>query len=274
MSLNIADSSKASENYARTTDEVATSLTSFAPKASESVRRFQPRLLPTLAAALLLPLLIAAGNWQWNKASAKRALQQQLDSRGAESAVQISTTLADPQALRYRRIVAQGYYEPQYQVLIDNRTLHEKAGFHVVTPLRIEGSELRLLVNRGWIPANAEHREVPQVKTPTGKVEIAGTAVVPGAYFFTLGTDHSSRTTDWQSVWQNLDLHRYVNSAPFPIQPIVIELDAQSSAGGFAREWRRPDERLLSHLSYAFQWWGMAATTVVLWLVLNFRKVR
>ena len=30
-----------------------------------------PRLWPTLAAALLIPLFIAAGNWQWNKAALK-----------------------------------------------------------------------------------------------------------------------------------------------------------------------------------------------------------
>jgi hypothetical protein len=30
--------------------------------------RFRPRLLPTLAALVLVPLFIAFGQWQWNKA--------------------------------------------------------------------------------------------------------------------------------------------------------------------------------------------------------------
>ena len=155
--------------------------------------------------------------------------------------------------------------------MIANRTLHERAGYHVITPLRLGGSEIRVLINRGWIPALAKYRDEPQVSTPAGMVEVAGTAIIPGTYFFTLGDDGYS-TSEWHSVWQNLDLKRYGKAVGFQIQPFVVELNPESAAGGFAREWRRPDERLESHLSYAFQWWGMAATTVVLWLVLNFRR--
>ena len=242
----------------------------YAPK--KPARRFQPRLWPTLAAALLVPLFIAAGQWQWNKATLKTSLQQQLDARGAEPAIQMPETRVDPQSLLYRKVVARGHYEPQKQILIDNRTLHGQAGYHVVTPLRIDGSEVRVLVNRGWVPAFADHRQVPQIATPTGSVEISGTATVPGTRFFTLGADSTNPKSEWQDVWQNLDLARYGESVSFPIQPVVIQLDAESAAGGFVREWNRPDERLQTNLNYAIQWWSFAATTVVLWLVVNFRK--
>lgn len=270
--MNIADSSKASENYARTPDEVANSPVPQEPVLTQNVRRFRPRSLPTLAAALLLALFISAGLWQWNKAIVKGNLQEQLDARGTEPAVQISTTRVDSESLRYRKIVARGHFESEYQILVDNRILHGQAGYHVITPLRVEGSDLRLLINRGWIPANSAHRDVPQVMTPTGMVQISGTAVVPSAHFFTLGEDRFNPTAEWQSVWQNLDLDRYAKSVDFEIQPVVVELDPENMAGGFAREWRRPDPRRGSHLGYAFQWWGMAAITAVLWLVLNFRR--
>ena len=149
--------------------------------ASKAARRFRPRWLPTLAAALLVPLFIAAGQWQWDKAAAKAARQQQLETRAGEPAVQIPAEPGDAQALHYRRIVARGYYEPQHQILIDNRTYHQQAGFHVVTPLRVEGSEVRLLVNRGWIPALAEHSREPEIVTPSGIVEVSGIAIIPGA---------------------------------------------------------------------------------------------
>ena len=234
--------------------------------------RFQPRLWPTLAAALLVPLFIAAGQWQWNKASRKESLQQQLDARGAEPAIQMPTTRVDPQSLLYRKVIARGEYEPQKQILIDNRMLHGQAGYHVVTPLRIDGSEVRVLVNRGWVPAFADHRQMPQIATPTGSVEVFGTAIVPGTRFFTLGADSTSVESGWQPVWQNLDLARYGESVSFPIQPVVIQLGPDNASGGFVREWGRLDERLQTNLNYAIQWWSFAATTVVLWLVVNFRK--
>lgn len=247
-------------------------LTAIAPPAeAKAPRRFRPRLWPTLAAALLLPLFIAAGHWQWTKAQTKMLLQQQLDARGAEPALAMPTTLVDAQALRYRKVIARGRYEPESQFLIDNRTHREHAGYHVVTPLRLEGSEMRLLVNRGWVAAPADRRQLPHFETPRGVVEVEGTAVVPASRFFTLGAA-SDRHGEPSDVWQNLDLARYAQAVAVPIQPVVVELDAASEAGGFVREWRRPDERIHIHLGYALQWWAFAATTAVLWLVVNFRR--
>ena len=247
-------------------------LTAIAPPAeAKAPRRFRPRLGPTLAAALLLPLFIAAGQWQWTKAQTKTLLQQQLDARGAEPALAMPTTLVDAQSLRYRKVIARGRYEPESQILIDNRTHREHAGYHVVTPLRLDGSEMRLLVNRGWVAAPADRRQLPQFETPRGVVEVEGTAVVPASRFFTLGAA-GDRREEPPGVWQNLDLARYAQAVGFPVQPVVVELDASSAAGGFVREWRRPAERIHVHLGYALQWWAFAATTVVLWLVVNFRR--
>lgn len=240
--------------------------------ATEPARRFRPRWLPTLAATLLVPLFIAAGQWQWDKAAAKAVRQRQLESRAAEPAVQIPVELADAQALQFRKIVARGHYEPQHQILIDNRTYRQQAGFHVVTPLRVEGSEVRLLVNRGWIPALAEHSREPEFSTPSGIVEVSGVASIPTSRFFILKADNREMHGAWQRVWQNLDLARYGEQIGFPVQPVVMQLDPDSAAGGFVRDWVRPDDRRLTNLGYAFQWWGFAATTIALWCVFGFRR--
>lgn len=271
MSLNIAASSKINRvsgaDYARGVPLAASDRSAPGPVPT---RRFRPRLWPTLAAVLVLPVFIAAGQWQWNKAQIKNALQKQLDDRGAEPALVMPNTPVDGESLRYRKIIARGRYEAQRQILVDNRTHNEQPGYHVVTPLRLEGSDVRLLVNRGWVPALAEHRQLPQFDTPDGVVEVRGTAVVPGSRFFTLGTE--SAGSEWKTVWQNLDLSGYRQAVGFAVQPVVIELDAQSPAGGFVRDWRRPDERIHTNLGYALQWWAFAATTVVLWLVLSHRR--
>ena len=263
----MSGSGDASANdYARAVEPAPTAM------ATEPVRRFRPRWLPTLAAALLVPLFIAAGQWQWDKAAAKAARQQQLEVRAGEPAVQIPAGPADAQALQYRRIAVRGHYEPQHQILIDNRTYRQQAGFHVVTPLRVEGSDIRLLVNRGWIPALAEHSRAPEVATPPGFVEVSGVAIIPASRFFTLQADNGEMGGTWQRVWQNLDLARYGEHVNFRVQPVVMQLDPASAAGGFVRDWVRPDDRRLTNLSYAFQWWGFAATTIALWCYFGFRR--
>ncbi len=240
-----------------------------------SRRRFRPRFWPTLATLLLVPLFISAGQWQWNKAAAKARLQADLAARGEQSALLMPSVPVDVEAVRYRKLVARGTFEPQYQILIDNRTNRGQAGYHVVTPLRLEGSTMRVLVNRGWVPILADRGTLPQIATPTGSVEVTGLAIVPGTRFFTLAKDAASGTTGaWQSVWQNLDLARYAKTVGFPVQPVVVQLDADSPAGGFVREWTRPDDGRQTNLGYALQWWTFAATTVVLWLLLNFHKAK
>ncbi len=207
--------------------------------------------------------------WQWNKAAAKEARQTLLDTRASESPVQLSAQTADAESLRFRRVTVRGHYEPQYQILIDNRVHQERAGYHVITPLRIDGSEVRVLVNRGWISANGT-RQIPGVETPTEAVELQATAIVPGTRFFTLAPEPAG--SGWQPVWQNLDLARYRQAVDFSLHPVVLQLNPQSSGGGFVRDWPRPDERIERHIGYAWQWFGFAAATIGIWLYFLFRR--
>jgi surfeit locus 1 family protein len=266
----MADSAKVDADYARCGSDQATAAT---PR--KAGRRFRPRWLTTLLAIALVALFISFGQWQWNKASVKGDLQTLLDTRSAEPAIQMPIVPADAQSMRYRQIITRGHYEPEQQILLDNRVHREQAGYHVITPLRIENSDMRVLVNRGWVPALAEHSQTPLVNTPTGIVEVSGMAIVPGTRYFTLGTEAVSDVKSqkaWQKVWQNLDMKRYSNVVGFPLQPVIIQLAPESSAGGFARDWPRPDERIERHVGYAFQWWGFALATVLIWLVVNFRR--
>lgn len=164
--------------------------------------------------------------------------------------------------------MAQGEYDGQHQILIDNRLYQEQAGYHVLTPLRLAGSEMHVLINRGWVPAPADHRVLPVVPVPSGPVQITGVAVVPSSRFFTLG---DPAVADWEAVWQNLDLERFRKGVPYPVQPVVLQLDAVVS-GGFVRDWPRPDERAERHRSYALQWFGFAASSMAIWVFLLFRR--
>ncbi len=213
--------------------------------------------------AVLVPIFVSLGQWQWHKAADKTARQAQIDARSREPAVQLAASPVDAESLRDRRILVRGRYEPQYQILVDNRVHQERAGYHVITPLRIDGSDMRVLVNRGWIPATPD-RHLPAVETPTDTVDLIATAVVPGTRFFTLAADPA--TPGWQTLWQNLDLARYRQAVGFPLQPVVLQLDPQSDGAGFVRDWPRADERIERHLGYAWQWFGFAAATVAIWL--------
>jgi surfeit locus 1 family protein len=224
-----------------------------------------------LLVAIVVAGCISLGLWQWNKYAVKTTLQAELDQRSRDALIAMPHRPASADFLRYRHVELSGEFEAARQILIDNRVdpATERAGYHVVTPLKLAGSDMRVLVNRGWLPAAADHRVLPEVAPPAGQVTLTGIAVVPPSKFFTLAPPAAG----WQPVWQNLDLARYVAAAPWPLQPVVVELDA-AAPHGYARHWSRPDERADKHLSYALQWFGFAASSVGIWLFFLLRHPR
>lgn len=212
---------------------------------------------------------IALGNWQHAKAQRKMAAQALQDNRALDAAPMLDGSLFDAEALRARPVRLRGRFETGQQFLLDNRVSNEVAGYHVLTPLHIEGSTTRVLVNRGWIPARPLHSDIPQVGTPSGTLELHGIASVPSTRFFTLGIEPAGSA--WQGVWQNLDLARFKALVPYPVLPVVVLLDADAPAG-FVREWPRPDERFERHLSYAWQWYGFAASALLIWFAVAWKK--
>lgn len=243
------------------------------PPASFSVtsRRFVV-LGGGIVVALLVPIFVSLGQWQWQKAAVKEERQTMLDARASQPAVQLTASPADADAMRYRRVVVRGVFEPQHQILIENRFHQERLGYHVVTPLRIESPDdgadgqiqgMRILVNRGWIPAGRDRHDLPDIHTPGGSVELVATATPPGTRFLYLGKEAAAEARPL--VWQNLDLARYRQSVDFPLQPLILLLAPESPAG-FVRDWPRPDERIERHVGYAWQWFGFAVATVGIWV--------
>lgn len=233
-----------------------------------AVRKF---LVPTLAMLILVPAFTALGFWQLDRAQEKRALQSLYDRRATQAPVALGAETGPPQALQYRHLRIRGHYETDYRLLWDNRIHHGIAGYHVITPFRIEGSDTRVLVNRGWVPMGADRQHPPDTEPPSGTVTITGVAVVPQREF-TLGQLDPLRRTRL-TVWQELDLARYARQTGWPLQPVVILLDPQSP-GGYVREWARLDTGVAIHEGYAFQWFMFAAVTLGVYIALTVRAIR
>ncbi len=234
-------------------------------------RRFRLGLWPTLAVAVLLPAMVALGLWQLHRAEEKRALQEEYDARARGPAVRIEPRLQRAADLRFYRVVAHGRYETANQLYIDNRVHQGRAGYHVVTPLRIEDSEVRVLVNRGWVAPGPDREHLPAAPVSDGAQEVTGIATVPADKPFRLGPEDALRD-DGRTVWQHVDLARFAAGVRYPVQPVVVLLDPQSPAGGLTRDWNRLDAGIAVHQGYAFQWFALAVTLLALYLFLGWRR--
>jgi surfeit locus 1 family protein len=220
-------------------------------------------LWATLLTAAGVALTLAAGNWQLNRASQKEALQAELDRRAAEPPIALPAELADADKLMHRRVTVTGAFAPEHTIYLDNRIHDGRAGYHVLTPIRIGKADRYVLVNRGWIVAPPRRDQLPDVTTPAGDVAVEGLVASPSQRVVEL-----AQSTIQGRVWQNLHFDRYQAQVPFPLQPMVL-LQVNDTGDGLVRDWPRPDARIRVHFGYAGQWFLFSALILVLYVVLN-----
>ena len=227
-----------------------------------------PSVWPTLAALFFFVLTLSLGNWQSERAETKRALQAHYDAAQRDAPIRIGSTLLDRDSVLYRKLEVEGVFDDAHTILLDNRVADGVAGYHVLTPLLINGRAPAILVNRGWVAAGRTRDQVPTPPTPAGVVRLEGMAVDPQTRYVELGA-----TTPQGRVWQNLDFARYAAASGLSLQPVLL-LQTSSLPDGLQRNWPRPDSGVNTHVSYAFQWYSLAATLAVLWLIMNVKRCR
>lgn len=228
---------------------------------------FAPRLVPTVAAALFIGLTLWLGNWQVDRAAQKRVRQALMDERMNDTPVRLTGAVASAEPLLYRQVRVAGRWLADRQVFVDNRIREGRAGFHVVTPLEIEGTRDVVLVNRGWVARTAAYPRPPGVAVPAGPAFVHGLAIRPVARFLEL-----SEQTVAGNVWQNLSIENYVKRTGQAVLPVMV-LQA-SPAPGLAAVREQPDAGIAKHQEYALTWFCLAALAGGLWIGLNLRRQR
>lgn len=233
---------------------------------------FRIALLPGIAFICLLPLLFALGVWQLGRAEEKQQLLDRQEQRGRDSPLRLSAqTGADPEALRYRRIVVEGEYDAAQQFLIDNQVVNGRAGYYVLTPYKMRHSDQAVLVNRGWVPAGADRRVLPDVnivekqQTVTGRINF-----FPAVGIKLTGAEIPS--DGWPAIVQVVDSKVLSQRLGYRLLDFQVEMDPEAS-NGYMREWKAgaaltPEK----HVAYAFQWFGLALTLVIIFVWLSCRQ--
>ncbi len=233
--------------------------------------RFKPTLGMTLATLIVMALCIRLGFWQYSKAQSKTLAQQQIDQGMQQAPVKLPSMIDNKDEWRYKRVSFKGEYKPEYQIILDNRVHNGKAGYHVITPVKIAGDSHYVLVNRGWIIATPD-RQLPTISTPEGEIEFVGDIEFPLDKVFTLEAE-IPKDAIWQPLWQHMDIKRYQSMVAFDVKPYIVRLSPTSSSGGYVRDWPVPKSRILVHLGYAYQWFGFALTLFVIYIVLNIKTL-
>jgi surfeit locus 1 family protein len=229
-------------------------------------RIFRPSILSTVGIVAFAALTILLGNWQGRRAGEKLAAARELEEAMRGPVLAVPSILVDAAGFQHRRASATGRYDARATFFLDNKVLHGVAGYHVLTPLRIEGGDVRVLIDRGWIAAGDRTR-LPEILTPAAAQTVEGIAVLPSRRFLELAPDASNGP-----LRQNLAIERESSRLGLKLQPFVIEQTSKTQ-DGLARVWEPVDAGADRNRGYQLQWYSFAILSVILYVVLNFKRI-
>ena len=234
-------------------------------------RVFAPRGWGIAVTALLLAAFVSLGYWQIGRYRDKQAMVESF-ATGSETSVELAAQRV-AELPRYQHVRVRGTYDPTRQLLLDNMpSAAGRPGYRVLTPLRRSGSDVLLMVDRGWVPLGATREDLPDVSVPSNEREVSGKLDELPAPGLRLGDAAAPDATRWPRVL-NFPTRRELETVlGTPVEPRLLLLDADA-ADGFEREWR-PAMRFgpARHLGYAIQWFALALTLTVIFVALSLRR--
>ena len=215
---------------------------------------------------------VLLGQWQTRRGDMKEALQARWDAAATAMPMDVKS-IDDAAAVAAglpRRVELRGEFLPAATVLVDNRALAGRAGFQVVTPLRVSDA-LVVLINRGWVVRDvADPSKLPAVDTPRGVIAITGLAVERVPRMLELA---SPPLPQLPGIWPNLPYDEFERVAGLRVARFVVQQTSES-ADGLRRTWARPASGVDTHRGYALQWFGLAALSAGLTAYFGGRALR
>ncbi len=111
-------------------------------------------ILTTLFVLLGIAATIRLGIWQLDRLDQRRAFNARVTAQMDSPQLDMNHDLPvnDLYNMEYRSAIVQGHYDFAEQVALRNQAYQNQPGYHLLTPLVIDGSDYAVIVDRGWIP--------------------------------------------------------------------------------------------------------------------------
>jgi cytochrome oxidase assembly protein ShyY1 len=241
------------------------------------------RIVATVSALLVIAVGSGAGIWQLGRAETKSALAANLLTR---QQMPILSANAGPWTLveaSERRMIARGQYIPEAAIWLDNRprpippvgSNSSQSGFYLMMPLKLEGRDVVLWVNRGWAPRNSENREtLPLVQTPKMVINVEGIVFANPGKVYELGASKINPDISKPRIEQNFDLVAEGRLHGWSQSPFILRQVELGAEDGLLRDWAPLTSGVDRHYAYAFQWFALAFTGFLFWLISGLRQYK
>lgn len=222
--------------------------------------------LVTAAAVLVAGVTFSLGQWQLRRAAQKQNLQLAIETQSNQFILK-AADLADPSVLKdavHRRATLKGLWRADHTVFLDNRQMNGKTGLIAITPLVLDGTGQIILVQRGWALRNFTDRSrLPDIQTPSELVTVRGRIAPPPSKLYAFKGVESGR------LRQNIDIDAFSREIALPLMALSV-VQTGPADDGLLRDWAAPNVGIDKHYGYAFQWFGLFALVLGLYVWFQF----
>lgn len=231
---------------------------------------FHPGIVSSLVTAALLYTMVSLGQWQLERAEFKDTLQQNISERKKLSPVGLEELPVTSADRRFHAAQFFGEFDAQHSFLLDNITFNGQVGYHVFTPVKTSSSRA-VLVSRGFVKQGQTRELLPELKTPDGEIEIKGLLDMPPSRTLLLA-DNVQETSRWPVVLQYIDLAEISQILDYELYDMVLWLNPDES-GSFEYDLPVLNLNAAKNKGYAFQWFAMSFALIIIYLVVNTKRM-
>ena len=236
----------------------------------------RPLIFSSLFVLLAAGLCLRLGFWQLERLTERREFNQHTQAQLDAEVLQLdkNTLSENLEGMEYRKVSVKGEYYFEGQVYLRNQVWINlygvrENGYHLLTPLKISGTQMTVLVDRGWIP-DIKQAEEYYVK---GEVVIRGYIRLSESDGFGLVQDPTlAPGENGLKIWNLVNLERISQQSSLEYLPIYIMLldDGDESLPYQDIFYLELSEG--GHLGYAIQWFAFACVFVFGYLFLVFKR--
>lgn len=231
------------------------------------------RKLPLWATILTLigvGVLVFLGFWQLQRLEWKQGVLADVEAVFAVDVMRDDLALDTAVFSSDERFVPghlTGRYVHDKSIYIQSRVYKKVPGYHVLTPFEIDG-ETHVLVNRGWVPLEAERGADFILDEPNEVLRIGGLVVQP--YL----SDYLPENEPERAMWYQINVGQIAESMGIDLagdKVLYVEVEGEQ----YAEDGRYPvpvkdsvrSNIRNNHLQYAFFWFFMAVSLIVIYLM-------
>lgn len=236
----------------------------------------------TLIVLVLMAVFARLGFWQLDRLEQRRAANAQLIAALESNPIELNDAINEYRLiapdeisgdLANRDVVVRGTYDFSGQRIVKLQSWNGRAGVHLITPFLIEGSDVAILVNRGWIP-DAEYAAGNAYDDETGTQTIEGYVALTET--ISRNASDAAAPDDPGAELFRVDIATLSQFMPYPLAPFYLKLDSGDGASADL-PIPVPKEVDLSegpHLDYALQWFVFSAGLGIAYVAYVYRWLR